>query len=82
MDVMPPPSSVHPRKRQRLGDDPKRLDSIEGGRPVTIVPELDTIRNSGSQLQFLQAQLAATEALFAAYQVPLSWCTLSFLLGF
>lgn len=48
-----------PAKRAKVAD-------AEAG---AAIPELEGIRQSETQLTYLQAQLAATEALYSAYEV-------------
>jgi hypothetical protein len=60
-------------KKPRLG---------ESGNPIQnglSLPELDRIQQSENQLSFLQAQLTATGALYAAYQVSLAAPTAQFI---
>lgn len=52
-------------KRPRLGN---ALDA-GNGLVEASVPELDRIKQSDNQLAYLQSQLAATDSLYAAYQV-------------
>ncbi|KAG2441823.1 hypothetical protein HXX76_003431 [Chlamydomonas incerta] len=46
-----------------------KIDDAEAG--ASTIPELECIRQSDTQLAYLQAQLAATEALYSAYDEEL-----------
>ncbi|GIL90799.1 hypothetical protein Vretimale_16818 [Volvox reticuliferus] len=65
METAPPSDDIRASKKPRIGEpvDPNKKDVL-----MTSMPELGRIKQSDNQLSYLQAQLAATESLYAAYK--------------
>ncbi|GLC45367.1 Microspherule protein 1 [Pleodorina starrii] len=68
METSQPADDERASKRPRVG---VAVDSVQNGASVAIVLDLNRIKQSENQLAYLQAQLTATESLYAAYQAEL-----------